>query len=155
MTAEQWRVVPGWAGYLVSDRGRVRSVERVLSDGRVAGGTELAQHPDKDGYLFVTLVQADLRWRVGVHMLICLAFRGARRGREVRHLNDQPDDNRLANLRWGTRQQNRQDQRRNRARRSNRTIGQEKYGTGETGGNRKPVSSFEDCFRPVSGGGER
>ena len=34
---ERWRAVLGWPGYEVSDLGRVRSVARILPDGRRAG----------------------------------------------------------------------------------------------------------------------
>ena len=56
---ERWRAVPGWPGYEVSDLGRVRSVPRILSDGRRAGGLPDAEcqwltsaHRRQDGGCF-------------------------------------------------------------------------------------------------------
>ena len=47
---ERWRPIPGHKGYEASSGGRVRSVTRVLRDGRHAGGMVLAAQRDKDGY---------------------------------------------------------------------------------------------------------
>lgn len=138
---ESWRAVPGWDRYEVSDQGQVRSIDRRLSDGRTAGGVLLKPAVDRDGYLRVTLRHADVRWNVTVHLLVKLAFTGPRRGREVRHVNDQPTDNRLVNLRYGTRRQNEQDKRRNKERKGR----QEKYGKGvigEIGGGFLPVGGY-------------
>ena len=106
---ERWRGVPGEPGYAVSDHGRVRSLDRALSDGRTAGGMMLAATPDQDGYLRVRLRG---RWR-RVHHLVLEAFVRARpRGMEGCHGNDVRDDNHLANLRWDTHGENERDKRR-------------------------------------------
>jgi len=107
---ESWRAVPGQPGYEVSDLGRVRSVDRVVHfpDGRKrrAPGVLLSPVVDKDGYRHVGL--PGRRWPV--HQLVLVAFVGPRPdGQEALHGNDVPHDNRLANLRWGTRGDNMQD----------------------------------------------
>lgn len=151
MTATRWRPVPGWDRYYqVSDHGQVRSIARTLTDGRTAGPLLLTPTPDRDGYLRVTLRAADVAWTVPVHLLVKLAFTGPRRGREVRHLNDDPADNRLANLRYGTRRQNEGDKRRNRDRRQR----QEKYGTDATheiGNGFLPVSDCDNRLQAGNG----
>jgi hypothetical protein len=49
-----------------------------------------------------------------VHVLVLTAFVGpCPDGNEALHFNDIPDDNRLSNLRWGTRSQNNHDAIRN------------------------------------------
>ncbi len=101
--AEKWRAVPGFDGYEASDRGRIRSVDRVLSDGRRAGGLILQPTEDDNGYLRVTV-----RGRsVPVHVLVCTAWKGKRpKGREVRHLDGVKGNCRPGNLAWGTKSRN-------------------------------------------------
>lgn len=96
--AEEWRPVPGFAGYEVSSLGRVRSR-------RARHGTAvvvLKQQPNK-GYLRVHLTAGDGKaWR-SVHVLVLIAFdRPKRPGEQCRHLNGDGRDNRKANLAWGT-----------------------------------------------------
>lgn len=104
---ERWRRVRGWPGYQVSDRGRVRSLRRTLPNGAEHGGGLLAQTPDSDGYLRVTLSDGERRLHVPVHVLVAAAF-PCFDGLEVRHLNGQTD-NRWTSLRWGTHRENEQD----------------------------------------------
>lgn len=107
---EQWRPVPGWDGvYEVSDQGRVRSLDRVLTTAtgqRNWRGRVHRLDTDKDGYPCIKLGGANGK-RAAVHQLVMAAFVGPRpQGQEVRHLNDIRDDNRLANLAYGTRSDN-------------------------------------------------
>ena len=99
---EVWRRIPMHPGYEASSLGRVRSVDRTLTDGRTAGGVVLAQQEDKDGYLRVKLG----RKLIGVHTLVLLAFHGPP---EARHLNGNRQDNRPTELAWGSRRDNEQD----------------------------------------------
>ena len=108
MSRERWRKVRRAPGYQVSDRGRVRSVHRVLSDGRRAGGLVLRPAADKDGYLRVR-VGGQL---VAVHTLVLEAFdRPAPDGMEACHGDGDRSCNDLANLRWGTHRENERDKR--------------------------------------------
>jgi hypothetical protein len=131
---EDWLTIPGWAGYEVSSRGRVRSVGRQLRNGQTTAGQLLKPAPDKDGYRYVTLADGQRRWRVGVHRLVLLAHAGtpATDDLEGLHGNGRRWDNRLANLRWGTRPENRADRERHREQREARRA--EREGTGVTGG---------------------
>ena len=109
-------MIPGWPGYEASTLGRVRSVDRVLGDGRTAGGLLLAPQPDEDGYLYVTLSDGRRRKRVHVARLVLLAHAGkpGQPGMEALHRNGRNANNRLSNLRWGTREENRADRERHR-----------------------------------------
>lgn len=99
---EIWKEVPGYEGqYQVSNEGRVKSFRRrkdgvLLAPGRMTGG-----------HLSVALGRRQSRC---VHELVLLAFVGPRQpGQECLHTNGNPADNRLANLRWGTRSENLRD----------------------------------------------
>lgn len=94
---ERWRNVEGFDRYEVSSLGRVRN-----QDGRV-----LYQETVADGHRRVDLWRDGRRQRFYVHRLVLLAFVGPPPGGyEVAHHNGDPADNRLANLRWTTRQGN-------------------------------------------------
>ena len=102
MKKETWRVIPGsFNRYYVSDQGRVKSYAvyaegRILSPGRMTGG-----------HLSVALGRGNSRC---VHELVLSAFVGPRpEGHECLHINGNPSDNRLENLRWGTRSENLRD----------------------------------------------
>jgi len=105
--AEQWRPVPGAPGYEVSDQGRVRSVPRVVlrSNGSpfTVKGCILRPQVKRSGHLKVELRAGSRQ----VHEVVLSAFVGPRPdGMECLHGNGDPADNRLTNLRWGTRKEN-------------------------------------------------
>lgn len=109
---EVWKPVPGFEGlYDVSDQGRLRSwreaggQHRKLSEPRVCRGGKL-----KYGYQSHFMGRGGGREQATIHELVLLAFVGARPdGMVARHLNGNPQDNRLENLAWGTWKQNTQD----------------------------------------------
>lgn len=116
MAGERWADIPGFDGaYQVSTLGRVRSVTRTVhfqKSNRASGykrtltGRILRPGASGDfGYPSVVLGR-----RGGtrlIHSLVLSAFVGARPdGMDVRHLNGNPCDCRLANLRYGTRTEN-------------------------------------------------
>lgn len=116
---ETWNPVVGYAGlYEVSDQGRVRSLPRRGSGNRanrVYGGSVL--RPGRftsSGHLSVALSRDNRASSHSVHVLVLAAFVGpCPDGQEVRHMNDDPSDNRLANLEYGTRRENMLDRARN------------------------------------------
>jgi hypothetical protein len=110
---ERWRKITGYPGYEASDRCRVRSADRVLSDGRTAAGVILAPTEDKDGYERVKLG----RKLVPVHICVLLAWHGRPEGR---HLNGDQHDNTPGNLAWGSHRDNERDKRRGREGREGR-----------------------------------
>jgi len=106
--SENWQPVPGYEGlYEVSDLGHVRSFPRVTRSG-VRGGKILKPYPRRDGYLEVYLYKEPRR-KVSkiVHRLVLEAFIGpCPEGHEALHGGNSKTDNRLENLKWGTRSQN-------------------------------------------------
>ena len=112
-TPEQWRPVVGYEGfYEVSDHGRVRSLDRMVT--RQATGVRLFRRgmmlrgtPNGSGHLKVDLRRDGERSSRFVHRLVLEAFVGpCPDGSQCCHWNDVPDDNRLSNLRWDTPSQN-------------------------------------------------
>lgn len=101
----EWREVPGTNGnYLVSDDGQVWSRPR---KGTVGGLLTLNQ--DIYGY-FRASIRVSGKQRGGlVHRLVLEAFVGSGNGLECRHLDGDPTNNRLDNLRWGTHAENMRD----------------------------------------------
>lgn len=127
MGKERWLPIPGFErAYEVSDRGRVRSIDRVHTyeridqySGRVL--TIVRRHRGRilrpatnanDGHMSVVLGRA--AGSKGIHTLVLRAFVGPPpEGHECCHRDDDPSNNKLSNLRWGTRSDNLHDAVRN------------------------------------------
>ena len=105
---EVWRDVIGREGeYQVSNLGRVRSLDRtiVYKNGRLVHrkGKVLSQG-NSGGYKFVNLGDGNSK---KVHVLVAEAFIGIRPdGLDVCHNDGDKTNNRLSNLRYGTRSEN-------------------------------------------------
>ena len=114
---EEWRPVAGYEGlYEVSDQGRVRSLDRLLTQAGRNGtiytktmrGRVLRPGSMPAGHQSVVLTKAG--GSKCVHALVLAAFVGpCPEGAEARHLNGDPGDNRLVNLAYGSRRENGQD----------------------------------------------
>lgn len=116
MSYEVWKDIPGYEGeYQASTYGRIKSVERkVVSKNWYTGEPFYRTVPErilkpgrycKSGHVSVIL----RRGTSGkpVHQLIMKTFIGeVPDGMEVLHINGIPTDNRLSNLRYGTRREN-------------------------------------------------
>ena len=118
--SELWKSIPGYEGiYSASTQGRIRSegrtvirrngapqfwASRILSAGRKPGGHMSVRLADVTGSAK----------SLTVHRLILLTFVGpCPDGLEVLHADDNPYNNRLENLRYGTRSENQHDAVRN------------------------------------------
>jgi len=107
---EEWRVVPGFDGwYEVSDHGDIRSwrltaqreARRRIPRGLRGRHTELGYHLVKVTHPVFGAMD------VGVHQMVLAAFVGARpEGMVCDHINADPSDNRVENLRWVTAAEN-------------------------------------------------
>lgn len=114
---ERWLPVVDYEGlYEVSDLGRVRSLDRVTTarDGRQMRwrGRLLIATNKPAGYPGVTLSSGGVHKSYDVHFLVARAFLGERPlGKEIRHLNGNASDPRLANLAYVTHRDNELDKR--------------------------------------------
>jgi len=110
---EEWRPVVGYEGaYEVSDQGRVRSLERRVrlvtrqagEPTRLVSPRVLRPGPMASGHLSVAIGKGNSRL---VHQLVLEAFVGPRPiGWDSLHLDHNPANNALSNLRYGTRSEN-------------------------------------------------
>lgn len=109
---ERWRPVVGFEGsYEVSDYGRVRSLPRRASNGRRLGARILKSQATSYGYLCVFLYRDNGPEFRKVHTLVLEAFVGpAPAGQICRHLDGNPANPSLMNLKWGTHSENNLDQ---------------------------------------------
>lgn len=93
MTREEWRPVPGFPGYRVSDCGNVRSGKAAL------------KAVNQRGYRAVALYRDRKRHTKGIHALMMLAFIGPppSPGHVVNHIDMNRANNVLSNLEYCTR----------------------------------------------------
>lgn len=113
---EIWKAIPGYEGrYEASTEGRIRSVDRTVYSRNWSTGKPFARRISgrilrpgrycKAGHLSVILGRRAPG--TPVHQLVMKTFVGpAPAGQEIRHLNGDPKDNRLKNLKYGTRTEN-------------------------------------------------
>jgi len=108
---EVWKPVPGYeVAYEASSEGAVRSLPRTTNYGRKIAGRTLTQRKTHDGYLRVGLSLGGIVKTVQVHRIVLAAFAGQCPAGEVGcHIDGNPSNNRLSNLRWGTQGSNRAD----------------------------------------------
>lgn len=110
---EIWKTIDGYPNYMVSSKGRVKSLERVImkSNGKRQTIKETIRKgvKDKDGYLIVTLYDEYHNMKnVKKHRLVAIAFVQIPEHLkeipidmlDVHHLNGDKNDNRLENLIW-------------------------------------------------------
>lgn len=109
--AERWLPVAGYEGiYEVSSHGRVRSLRRLDPAGRRVGGRELTIVHLPTGHQRVKLSKDGRSVHAALHRLVLAAFAGPPPdGCEALHNDGNPANNRVENLRWGTRSENLRD----------------------------------------------
>ena len=112
---EQWKEIPGFPGYEVSDHGRVRSYwvkrgrwVRYLSD---QPQKFIKIHRNPEGYgLLCLILQGNIHISCQIHRLVLSAFEGPRPlGMQGCHNDGNPSNNLLNNLRWDTPKNNQRD----------------------------------------------
>ena len=109
---EIWKKVVGIEGYLVSSKGRVWSMNRVVvaANGRehTAGGFYLKPHLTAQGYVKISLqVSTGNAKLFFMHRLVAQAFlENPENKPQVNHKNGDKLDNGVANLEWSTSKEN-------------------------------------------------
>lgn len=105
---EYWRVCSRLPDYIISSEGRVMHIPRQVKMHRGGlewvGGLITTGVKNPDGR-----IQLQYRGKTHkLHQLVCETFHGPKPfpGAVVMHLNDDPSDNRAANLKWGTQKEN-------------------------------------------------
>jgi hypothetical protein len=92
----EWKVVPGFEDYEVSDRGHV-------AWNSPRGRKMLRPGTNTSGHLTVGLYKDGRRHKKYIHELVLLAHVGERpHGHVACHYDDIPSNNNLTNLRWDT-----------------------------------------------------
>lgn len=108
----EWRPVRGFEGvYEVSEAGNIR---RLVKGGKARVGVFLTPSVTERGYLYHRLSFAGRTKKLKVHRLVLEAFVGPGNGLWGLHADDDPTNNHISNLRWGTPVENSEDRRRNR-----------------------------------------
>lgn len=101
---ETWKPVPGYGGYEISDRGRIRrTVTRLIKPTPIIRG---------DGTRFVVGLKKNGKSKQEqFHRLLLSAFISPppSKTHQARHLDGNPSNNKLDNLAWGTPTENQRD----------------------------------------------
>lgn len=119
MNEEVWKDVVGYENYyIVSNQGKVRSVERECTqyngltknyNTRILPSKDVATFVDKDGYIKVRLNKAGVKNNHMVHRLVAIAFIPNPENKpEVNHKFGIKSDNRASELEWMTTSENQQ-----------------------------------------------
>ncbi|PYB77671.1 HNH endonuclease [Rhizobium wuzhouense] len=112
LEVEEWRPVPTMPHIEASSHGRIRYIGPKRS--RMQPGHIIPQQADKLGYRYANIPLVGdgpaLSKRHAVHRLVALAFHGlpplSNQRIVVGHLDDDPGNNRPANLKWMTQREN-------------------------------------------------
>ena len=108
---EIWKDIEGYEGlYKVSNRGRVRSLERTARYGRgyrTVPEKILKARKNNNGYLYVKLCKDGKGKMYTVHKLVATAFCDNPHGfKEVNHIDENKSNNVVSNLEWCSRSYN-------------------------------------------------
>lgn len=106
-----WKSIPNFTDYEASDCGRIRSVRprqgsrALINNGIISGWVQTIKGEYKRH--MVTLRKNGKTYHITVAQIILETFLGPRPdGYVCRHINGNPLDNRIENLKWGTQEQN-------------------------------------------------
>lgn len=109
----KFREIPRLDGYLFGDDGSVWSRWIPGHKGKKGAWHRVFGHKTSYGYLCVDIKICTRKISCRIHRLILEAFVGpCPEGMEARHLDNDPTNNRLDNLCWGTPKENTEDRRR-------------------------------------------
>lgn len=108
---EEWKSIKDFDGYMISNFGRVKSIDRLIEKtDRLSGnkfysnfkGKIIKPHQNKNAnHQAVTLRKEGKSYRYYVHRLVIIAFRGdPENGLICCHNDGNPKNNHIDNLRW-------------------------------------------------------
>lgn len=105
MTKEIWKPIINFEKYyLVSNKGRVKSLDRIVPFGsqkRTVKGRTLRQIDHGNGYVYVTFSTKGKHKNNYVHRLVCEAFKANPENlKEVNHIDGNKQNNCIENLEW-------------------------------------------------------
>lgn len=109
---EIWRDVPGWEGmYQVSTFGRVKTMERMIKSNcnnfRISEERIKEVELRKDGYTATLFCRNSKVTQYKIHRLVGIAFMpNPENKRDINHISGVRSENRLENLEWATRSEN-------------------------------------------------
>lgn len=112
---ELWRIIPEFPQYLASNHGNIMSLPTISKkisthhkhSNQRAGRILKSRVVPKGGHLQVYLAHGYNKWKY-VHQLVSMAWikRKNPKCNVVMHLDDNPKNNNVTNLRWGTQHEN-------------------------------------------------
>lgn len=107
---EEWRTVPNWDLYEISNYGRLRSKDRIVRDNKgqyLKKGRLLKPVKDKYGYYTFWLKQDGKEKNMKIHRLVAFAFiPNPDKKPCINHIDNNPSNNRVDNLEWCTMKEN-------------------------------------------------
>lgn len=104
---ETWIEIKDFEGfYSVSNLGNVKSLDRILPDGRKIKSKSLKKITNKNGYQMVHLYKNSKRTHCYIHRLVAISFLKSSNKNCVNHINGNKSDNRVENLEWVTHSEN-------------------------------------------------
>jgi len=113
LPGEEWRAIPEWDNYMISNLGRVKSLERIQKV-KLNGGEFFAKKKTKilsqgltRSYLTTCLTTNGIGKTHSVHRLVAKSFIDNFKNKpDVNHINGIKSDNRFDNLEWVTESEN-------------------------------------------------
>lgn len=107
---EEWRTVPEWNLYEISNFGRLRGKDRTIRENYrpyLRKGRLLKPNKDRHGYYVFSFKQDGRKKELKIHRLVAMCFIPNPENKPcVNHIDNNPSNNHVTNLEWVTMQEN-------------------------------------------------